>query len=564
MNTFPLAVLRARAACLRVKAADAGDVAQGAAGVGAIGLAANWARNTANRVPPSLLQLAERLWRDPENAKRLAAPFVDDEHGRRAARLIAERPWALRQILLGRSVAGVIPEHADAIRHATFGDPGVEWNPHRVDPPGLKPGQLILHAKADEMVSNAGRRAAAVSGNPLNHTAIVGDKGGVYNFAENPTGGPRGVIQGLRNQSHAFVRFADRALTPAQQEALKTVIPETYERTAPGGGKVPFDYKKLSDLQLREGAPELASRSGRSVLSPGLNWLANNRTASRYAKRHAPADAYKHVIGYRRLGATCGPGEVCSTMAGRALENVGAKVSPEMTPGDVMRNAKPGGRFSPVEIHLPTHMRTPEYLVETHRARLKPAIARAPAIAGLGLLGANMLYGATKSGCDGFLAMAARAAILREKVATREFETGLGVPQFGAPIRATPLTADEAARVVSTVPPSPPARRPPPAPVVGGRSPLESLLPRTRGGRQGLLAAGAAALAGGLGLGAAARANRPEGEALGPNPARESVRQAVVGGAGDAAGTFWSRMVAKYGRRRPPPPPPPPPEEVLA
>ncbi len=433
----------ARAALLRCKlAADDGAggnalaMLEGAGGIGLMGGAANWARSAYRRTPPSIMQLAEQLWQDPENAARFKG-HLDPGTSTQAARaleLIKEDPRALRRMLMGERVVG-IPDHiADTVRNLTFGSPHKNpWTPGHVTPQPSRPGDVLLHTPVDEMANRWGRLANTLSGNAYNHAAVVGDREIMHNFTVTDKGRSAVETSPLRDVRHdnlSFLRLRDTSLSPEQVEALKTKIPETYQRTVDvpdrrGGSKkapMPFDYRRSSNLGLRELAPELGTASGGSLLGGALDMVAGNKTTRNLAKRILPESQYKSLIGYRHLADRCGPGEVCSTMAGRALESVGAPVAKNMAPGDVLRATGPDKRFRVEEIHLPAYMRNRDYLAKANLRRWGPLAVRAPAMLGMFGLGAYGVH-------DAMGRMAETPKNLQQKLPT---------PAAPAPLRPSP------------------------------------------------------------------------------------------------------------------------------
>lgn len=387
-----LSIIAAKAARLRIlfkKASDPNDktvgVLQTLGGMGLLGTAGEWGKNIYNRIAPSFAQLAERTWTDPEQAKLFEKVF--NRGGQSELKSTLDRdPTLIRRALLGEKTP-LSDKQVSFVRDTLVGDGSHGW-------PAT--GDVVLHAPGSELTSTLGRRANILSGNTLNHASIVGPGGQVFTFAADPRG--RGVVD--KNpfvnyrlyDDNAYVRYRDTSLTPQQVEQLNEVVPQTYNRKVSGGGKpggkevaksVPFDFRKETDLGLREVIPELA-RGDRSALSPILDRLSGNRTVGRVVKKLFGEETYKNLLGYRRLGARCGPGEVCSTMAGRALENVGAPVAKEMTPGDITRNAK---RFKAQGVYLPQELRNSGFLRRQHLRRMGPAAIRAPIVGAMGLGG---------------------------------------------------------------------------------------------------------------------------------------------------------------------------------
>ena len=147
---------------------------------------------------------------------------------------------------------------------------------------------------------------------------------------------------------------------------------------------------------------------------------------------------------------------------------------------------------------------------------------------------------------DALSLMTVKAAALR-KEATREFETGLGVPSWKGPSDARPLTAVEQALLntseITAKPVTPVASKVTP-------SRLLSIL-RSRGGRGGILG-GIGLTAAALGLGASNRMQpapevaaelppTPEAPPVAPPPATrpaDRVRSAV--------GNLWNRAMKRY------------------
>jgi hypothetical protein len=380
-----------KAALLRMKRADDntpyGNYALGAGeGLASVGLLAgtgNWARNTYNRIHPSFLQMAEQTWQDPEHLegyKRLLDQ-LGPGRGEQVLNAVRQNPSTLRSVLTRGGAPGIPDEAADVIRQATFGGTTGSGNVST----RAQAGDVMMGDIPDSIVTKA-------TGLPHVHAGIVGPGENVYSYGAGLGRGATEVLpledmRQMGGAGSAFVRLRDTGLTPEQRAGMETAIPETYKNIKR------FNFGRRSAVTAREVLPETATAEGGSWLAKPFNWLAGNKTTNSFLKNKLPTQAYNYI---KRVGKSCGPGEVCSTAVGRALENVGAPLKHQTTPGDIFENVGPGKRFRVQETYLPEGLRNPEFLNAMHNRRLLPALARAPFMLGGAALGAYGLYNAAQ------------------------------------------------------------------------------------------------------------------------------------------------------------------------
>ena len=364
--------------------------AYGVGGAGLLGLGGVYGRFAANRSAPSFLQMGESMWRDPAHLERFKQYFNQHQGNsdfNRLQLMMKEDPTVLRRVLSGEQVAGLSPNATAMARSLTFGG---GKDPYSGPKPTMgRPGDVMLHAPVNEMVTRTGRWANVVTGNPLNHGAIVGEHDTYHNYyVDSRLRGQHEapILSSARTPDLSFVRIRDRQLSDEAAAKAAPAVAEVYRANKN------FDLGKLSRISLRDALPELQRGStGGTWLDPVLDRLATSKHVNQLAKQVLPKDAYRQVFSYRNR-KQCAPGEVCSTLAGRAAEAMQSGTIPhhDMTPGDFARQI--GKRYNVQEIHLPEHMQTTSYLKQQHRERLGPLALRAPLIGGLGALGAYGLY----------------------------------------------------------------------------------------------------------------------------------------------------------------------------
>lgn len=410
-----------KAALLRMKRADdegtpyggyALGAGEGLAGAGLLAGTANWARNVYNRTPPSFLQMAEQVWRNPENESAYRAALPDQARAGEVWNAMQD-PSVLRRVLLNRSTSAITPGEADAVRQATFGG-----------------GNNMPASLGDALLSDVpGRGLSAITGLPLTHAGMVGPNNQAYSYGYGLDAGHQvSPMERMWSVDEPLVRLRDTSLTPEQRSQLGEAVPRVY------GGIKRYDPTKKTDSYAREMFPETATAEGGSWLTRPLDWLAGNRRASGFMRRNLPKTTYRTLFGGRgAAGLRCPPGETCSTAAGRVLEDVAAPLREQTSMRDFLENTGVGKRFNVAEMHLPEHMQTPEFLTAMSRERWGPLALRAPVMAGGAALGAYGMYDAANR-----LAAAARPTDMAERI--RETRVQPTAPQTVPPAPAADVT----------------------------------------------------------------------------------------------------------------------------